>query len=130
MFDFKDEAVSALTLRSSPPTSELEDPQLWAFKRLNASLSDGVIHVQFTASSLNGDEMRRELRGDFTNLADWVANNSRVLLDFEGVSDFDASCIEALTLLEQRLKSKGSRLALCSLGEAAQSEFFPNRISR
>ena len=130
MFDFKDEAVSGLTLRSSPPTSELEDPQLWEFNRLTASLFEGVIHVAFKPTSAVGDEMRRELRADLANLADWVANNSRVLLDFKGVSDFDAGCIESLTLLEQRLKTKGSRLALCSLDEAAQAEFFPNRISR
>ena len=74
--------------------------------------------------------MRRELSGDFSHLADRVANNSSIPLDFEGVSDFDVGCIEVLTRLEQRLNSKGSQLALCKLNEAAQAEFFSNRISR
>ena len=74
--------------------------------------------------------MRRELPGDFSRLADRLANNSSIPLDCEEVSDFDVGCIEVLTRLEQRLNIKGSQLALCKLDEAAQAEFFSNRISR
>ncbi len=129
MFDFKEEAVAALTLRSSPPLSESEDPESWEFQRLSASQLGGVIHVRFQESNVEGDEMRRELRNDFVHLTELVPNDSRVLLDFEGVSEFDAGCIEALSLLELKLKSKGSRMALCQLGDDVQTAFFPNRVS-
>jgi anti-anti-sigma regulatory factor len=53
-----------------------------------------------------------------------LGNDSKVLVDFTGIELFDAAFIDALLLLSKRLRTKGSRIALCCLAPAARAFFF------
>jgi hypothetical protein len=129
MFDFQDEAIDALASKSVRPVTESDDSQSWQLQQLIASRSGDVIHVKFKTTDLCVDERARELRKDFSRLADCLVNNSQVLLDFEGLHEFCPASIAALAMFDLRLKSKGSRLALCNLEATVQASFFPNRAS-
>ncbi|MEO1616646.1 MAG: hypothetical protein AAFV88_12390, partial [Planctomycetota bacterium] len=87
MFDFPDEATSALASKSQRNTAHRtaahdDDPESWAFLHLVASPNEGVIHVKFKQKKQLVAEYPSELRTDFSQLADLLVNDSRVVLDF------------------------------------------------
>ena len=128
MFEFADEATSALASKSTRPAAESDHPEWWTFLQLTVTRSAGVTHVHFKpTTNLSEEETLAELRKDFALLADSLVNDSRVLLDFTGRSEFCAASIEALAAFNRKLQSKGSRLALCNLDPAVQASFFPDR---
>ena len=67
------------------------------------------------------------LREDFAQLADRLARNSRVLLDFAGVMSLGATFLDAFVLFNRNLQTKGSRMALCCLDPAVRKLFFATR---
>ena len=88
-----------------------------------------MIQVTFKSSNQSENDDARQLRTDFVTLADSLVNDSRVLIDFEGVEDFCAKSIEELTLFRRKLQAKGSRIALCNLEPDVKASFSPNRNS-
>ena len=124
MFDFAEEASSALG--SKTPPAKPDDPGSWILQHLTASQKGSVVHVRFKKTKAFDEETLSELRNDFAQLARRLINDSRVLLDFEGISEFCAASIDALALFNRKLQSKGSRLALCHLPPAVRASFFPH----
>ena len=127
MFDFPDEATLALASKSTRTTTESDDPASWTFQQLTASRAASVTLVKFKKPKCSDAESEGELREDLSQLADLLVNDSRVLLDFEGLHEFSSSSIDALALFNRKLQSKGSRIALCNLEPAVQASFYPNR---
>ncbi len=127
MYDFRDEAILAITPRSEKPATEATTPESWIFKHLDVSRSASVTLVQFKEAQAFGEETVSDLRGDFARLAEKLGRDSKVLVDFAGVTSFSAACIDALVLFNQRLQTKGSRIALCCLDPAARESFFVAR---
>jgi len=127
MFDHQEEAAQALGSKATRATAEVGNPEEWTFHQLFTSRLGTVIHVRFKAIEEASTTAMSELREDFLKLADSLVNDSQVMLDFEGVRDFGVGAIDALELLNGKLKSKGSRLTLCNLEPAVQASFFPHR---
>ncbi len=128
MYEERDEAFLALTPKfvgigdtGSPP------PLPTDFSHLIVSRSGVVTHVQFKDMTDWGVENDGKLREDFERLADVLNINSKVLLDFAHVESFNAACINALVVLEQKLRNRGSRTALCSLAPDTRACFFNAR---
>ena len=127
MFDFPDEATSALASKSTRPAADREDPESWTFQQLVAVRTASVIHVKFKKRERSAEELSTQFRKDFSQLADSLVNGSSVLLDFESLSEFGSECIDELGRFNGKLQSKGSRMALCNLEPAVRASFFPNR---
>lgn len=124
MYEFRDESIRALTPKIARPVTEATAPESWSFKRLAVSLSGCVTHVEFKNSQASEDENVSDLREDFAQLADRLARDSKVLLDFAGVKSFCAASINTLVLFNQKLRNKGSRIVLCCLEPTARESFF------
>lgn len=130
MFDTYNEAARALESKSSQKVVQQshETDEVWTFQRLMVSRSGRVIHVTFQSPNRLEQDHARELRADFAKLADSLVNDSPVLMDFEGLEEFSARCVDELALFLRKLQSKGSRIALCNLGPAVRASFFPSRV--
>ena len=124
MYEFRDEATRALTPKSARPVTEATASESWTFKHLAVSRSASVAHVQFKRAQAFGEETANDLRVDFSQLADKLVRDSKVLLDFVGVKSFCAAAIDELILFKQKLRTKGSRIALCSLDRTVHQSFF------
>ena len=94
MFDFSDEAAAALASKSTRAAGDCVDPESWSFQHLVASRSAGVARLKFMKREHLGAEFSSELRKDFSQLADFLVNDSRVLLDFESLDEFGSRCID------------------------------------
>ncbi len=125
MYEFRDEAVAALTVRTSSPVSN--DLKSWTYKYLKFDESEGVTHVTFKNAQAFEEENTNDLRVDFLQLADRLANGSKVLLDFTGITSVCDASIEVLALFKQKLRTKGSSVALCCLEPAPRESFFEAR---
>ena len=123
MYDFRDEAIHALTPKTSCSVPEPTAPESWIFEYLAVSYSASVTHVRFKGTQAFGEETVNGLRKEFAQLADSLAKDSKVLLDFAGVTSFCAAAINELILFRQKLRIKGSRMALCGLTPTAQASF-------
>jgi anti-anti-sigma regulatory factor len=86
-----------------------------------------VTHVQFNEAKTPGDETLTSLGTDLGHLADILGRDSKVLLDFTGVASFSTASINAIVLFNKKLRTKGSRIALCCLEPTARESFFPAR---
>ncbi len=124
MYEFRDEATRALTAKSARPVTESTAQESWTFKHLAVSHSARVAHVRFKSALAFGEETKNDLRADFAQLADRLVRDSKVLLDFVGVKSFCAAAIHELVLFNQKLRTKGSRLALCRLDPTVHQSFF------
>ncbi len=124
MYELRDEAIRALTPKSAQPTAETNACDSWKFKHLAVLRSANTAHVQFKGEQTLDETTVSELREDLTQLADRLVKDSRVLLDFTAVESFDAASIKALDQFNQKLKTKGSRIALCCLDPKVQRSFF------
>ena len=123
MYEFRDEAIDALTPKFARPVTEASVPESWTFKHLAVSRSACVTLVQFQPAQTFGEETVSDLREDFTQLADRLVRDSKVLLDFAGVVSFSDASIATLVLFKQTLQVKGSRMALCCLNLATRETF-------
>lgn len=129
MYEFRDEAARALTPKSARTVTKATAPESRTFTHLTVSHSAGVAHVEFSgADSFEEDETANDLGEDFSQLADCLTKDSKVLLDFAGVKTFGTAAIDQLVVLNQKLRTKGSRLALCNLDATVHQSFF-NRSS-
>jgi anti-anti-sigma regulatory factor len=124
MYEFRDEATRALTPKSARPFTEATAPESWTFQHLAVSHSASLTHVQFKSVHAFGEETANDLRVDFSQLADKLVRDSKVLLDFVGVKSFCAAAIDELILFNQKLRTKGSRIALCGLDSSVHQSFF------
>lgn len=128
MFEFRDEAVTALTPRSTHNTIESVDPALWTFQHFEASRRDGVTLITFKEPEVGAEEeLTCKIPNELSLISRSLVNNSRVVMDFEGLSAFSGDSMEALTQFNKTLQSKGSRMALCGLEPNVHAEFFPKR---
>jgi anti-anti-sigma regulatory factor len=73
------------------------------------------------------NETIEELPQDLAQRANRLIKDSKILLDFTGVTFFSPASIRALTQFHEKLRTKGSRMALCCLDPAARDCFFPPR---
>jgi hypothetical protein len=124
MYDFRDEAVRALTPPIEVTASDRNTPESQALQHLDVSHSARVTHVKFQGATTFGHETINDLRGDFAQLADGLDKDSKVLMDFTGVVSFSLASIDALAKFNERLRTKGSRMVLCSLAPTARDCFF------
>jgi len=129
MFDFLEEAKSALSTKSARHDEEAVDPESWQFQHLRTSRDANVIHVTFKKKDRATATFPAELRADFSKLADLLVNDSRALLDLKGLNEFGAECIDELKRFHAKLQSKGSRMVLCQLEPAVRDSFFPHRMA-
>lgn len=130
MFDFRDEALRALASKSADralaaPT--VVDEESWNFEHLSASLVEQVMVVKFRVPRAFEAEHVVELRQDFSQLANKVDAESKILLDFTGVKSIPDELVAMLTQFYQNLRHKGARLLLCCLGPETRDSFFPVR---
>jgi len=124
MYEFQDEAIRALTPKSAIPANEGTAVESWDLKRLAVSRSANVVLVQFKNAQSCGEGTVSDLREDFSQLADTLLRDSKVLLDFVGVKSFCVASIDELILFNKKLRTKGSRIALCCLDATVQQSFF------
>jgi anti-anti-sigma regulatory factor len=127
MYEFRDEAVQALTPRTYRDVSDAADSESWTFTHLTVSSSASVTLVEFKGAQSFGEETLNDLREDFSQLASRLDKDSKVLLDFAGVKSFSADSIDVLALFNRQLRIKGSRIAVCCLDSAARASFFAAR---
>ena len=125
MYEFRDEAIRALTPKTAHLATEGAGSESWTFTHLAVSRSASVTHVEFKRVQTFGEEIVSDLRKEFAQLADALVRDSKVLLDFAGVKLFCAACIDEIILLNQNLRTKGSRIVLCCLDPAVRASFFP-----
>ncbi len=124
IYESLEEATRALTPRLERTAREATAPESWTYEHLTVTRSTGVTHVQFKEASDFNEATLAGLRADFAQLADNLGGDSKVLVDFTGVELFDAAFIDALLLFSKKLRTKGSRIALCCLAPAARAFFF------
>ncbi len=124
MYDFRDEAIDELTPKTVNPAAATTSPESWTFEHLAISRREGVTLIQFKDAQDLGPASLNSLRADFTQLAERLVRDSKVLFDFSHVNSICAASIEELALLKQKLRNKGSRIALCCLAPAARESFF------
>jgi len=127
MYEFRDEAIVALTPKAAHPVQEATDPKPWTFKHLAVSRSASMTHVKFKGAESIGEVAVSELREDFAQLAERLVRDSRVLMDFADVTSFCPGSVDVLVLFNQKLQYKGSRIVLCCVAPAARNSFFAAR---
>lgn len=127
MYEFRDEAVRALTPKAEKAATEATAPETWTFRHLAVSRSAGVTHIEFKQPKSLGEESVSGLGEDFAQLAEMLDRDNKVLVDFTGMASLGPSFIDALVLFHKKLQTKGSRIALCCLDPAARESFFAAR---
>lgn len=127
MYEFRDEASRAMTPKLEKTATEATTPESWTFRHLAVSRCAGVTHVQFNEAKTFGDETPSSLGADLGHLADMLGRDSKVLLDFTGVASISSASINAIILLNEKLRTKGSRIALCCLEPTVRELFFAAR---
>ena len=129
IFDLLLEASDALASKSARANTYAIDPSQWEFRQLVTAIRpSGVIHVEFKPKA-DGEASPRNCRGsdlsrDLTELAELLTNDSRVLVNFEGVLAFDSDAVIRLGEFDSKLRNKGSRIVLCNLEPSVRDSFF------
>ena len=124
MYEFRDEAIRALTPKSARPVTEASATASGSFHHLDVACLANAIIVHFTGAQTFGDSNLAQVREDCARLATKLEKDSQVIFDFTGVTSFSPASIEELVLLNQRLKNRGSRLALCCMEPTVHETFF------
>ena len=120
IYESREDATRALTPKSERTVTESSTPDSWDFEHLAVSRSAGVTRVWFTEPNSLSEGTGAELREDFAQLADKLGKDSKVVLDFTGVEQLGASFMDGLLVFSKKLRTKGSRIALCCLAPAAR----------
>lgn len=129
MYESREEAIDELAPKSEHAVSRGSPLESWSLRRLSVMRLDGSMVVQFPqGESLDGDAAK-DLREDFAELADTLDRDSKVLLDFTGVTECPPLLVDTLVSFCKRLRTRGSRLVLCCLGTSAQKVFFSRTAS-
>ena len=125
IYEFRDEAIEALTSKSKVQNpAEAPEPETCPMKHLQLSTSADVTLVEFIGPTAVDEKTSSDLKADFSQLADKLRGDSRVLLDFSAAESFTPAAIDSLMYFNQRLRIKGSRMALCCLEPVVQQAFF------
>jgi anti-anti-sigma regulatory factor len=124
IYELRDEAILALTPRNEKLGTEATVPETWKFKHLSLYRPGGVTLVQFKQASTLTEESLGGLVEDFEKLSDQLGRDSKVLVDFTGTTLANPALIDALVAFHKRLRTKGSRFALCCLDPAVREAFF------
>jgi anti-anti-sigma factor len=124
MFELRDEAIRELTSRARKDPTDATASESWTLKQLAVWHYKGLTHVQFREPQAFDEKCANELGQDFAQLAEKLTNDSKVVLDFEGVASFGSASINALILFSKKLQTKGSRMVLCCLEPAVRESFF------
>jgi anti-anti-sigma regulatory factor len=132
MFEFRDEAILALAKKLSANREDdrapiSEEVKSWSLQVLTASEAEGVAHLKFKLNATQSPEFASQLREDLAGLPSRFKNDSRIVLDFEGLEEFSQTSIDDLAALRQKLQFQGSRIVLCNLEPPVKSMFFPGR---
>lgn len=127
MYDFRDEAVRALTPKAARHVTEAINSESWNFKFLAASQSANVTHVGFKQDQSLKEYIVGDLRKDFAQLTNKLGIGSKILLDFTGINSFSPASIDTLVSFNKNLRHKGSRIVLCCLDSGVRDSFFPAR---
>jgi hypothetical protein len=124
IYESREEAIRTLAPKAERTARESSAPDLGTFGHLAVSRLAGVTRVEFREASNFNEATVAGLREDFAQLADKLGVGSKVLVDFTGVELFQAAFIDALLLFSKKLRTKGSRIALCCLAPTAREFFF------
>ena len=124
MYEQLDEALDALTPRTEKVATEITAPETWDFSHLEASRVADKILLRFKGSQTFDEAELGPLREDFTRLTGLLGRDSRLLLDFTGITLFSAASIRELAQFSRNLQSKGSRVVLCCLEPDVSATFF------
>ena len=128
IYEDREEAIAALTPKSVQPDDAKANGLLSShFSHLTVSNWAFVTHVTFNGTMEFPRECEADLRDDFSQLADLLEINSKVLLDFADVKSFSPACIPPLVEFEKKLRNRGSRTVLCSLAPETRASFYPPR---
>ena len=128
IYEDREEAIGALTPKSvKPDDAKANGPLPSIFNHLTVSRWSFVTHVKFKGSMEFRQESEAELRDDFSQLADLLDIDSKVLLDFADVKSFSPTCIDTLVVFDRRLRNRGSRTVLCCLAPDTRASFYPAR---
>ena len=126
IFDFRDEALLALTPKSATPVTDSTRPKSSTYSYLEISHSAVVTHVEFAKSMALGEETASDLSKDFAQLAADLAIDSKVLLDFSNAQSFCVANVDELVLFSKSLRHRGSRVVLCCLNTVVSKHFYQN----
>lgn len=121
-----EEATRVLTPKVQKAANESTPVETWTFRHLGVSRLAGVTRIEFTQATEFDAATSVTLRRDLDQLAERLGADSKVLVDFRDVASFDASCIDLLSTFAGRLRTKGSRMALCCLAPSVHASFFPS----
>lgn len=124
MYEFRDEAIIALTPKENGRATEAAAQEPGATKHFAVSYAAHITVVEFQSVEAFIEETANELRSSFTQFADMLDKDSKVLLDFTGVTTFNANAINELAIFKRKLQIKGSRIALCCLAPTVHKSFF------
>lgn len=127
IFDFRDEAIRALTPRSADHVTGESVLESWDFTLLTASRFDSVTNVRFKNPDKLNDGDVSALRRDFAQLTERLGSASKILLDFSGLASISSDSIDTLATFNKSLRHKGSRMVLCCLDSTARNYFYPAR---
>lgn len=128
IYEDRAEAIGALTPQFVNPDEVKANGSLsLTFRHLDVSRSSFLTHVKFKGAMEFPPTLEPEVRDDFSQLADALDINSKVLLDFSGVKSFSPACIDALVVFDRKLRIRGSRAVLCSLAPNTRASFYPAR---
>lgn len=126
IFDFLQEATTALASKSPQPGADDSNPNSWEFRQLDADIRpNGVLHITFKQRDSSETHSTSDFAADLAHLAGQLDNGSRVLLDFEFVGGFDTDAVAKLVDFNSKIQYKGSRFVLCNLEPAVRASFFP-----
>ena len=106
MYESCQEAIRALAPRSDRTVTEAAALETWTSEHFAVSRFLHVTHVEFKRAQVLEEETVCDFREDFAQLADSLAKDSKVLLDFAGVTSFCAAAINELILFRQKLRVK------------------------
>lgn len=124
MYEFREEAVHALTPKSVPSAANAVATESGTVKHLAVSHSAGVTCVEFQNAESVSDDIVREIKEDFAQLADTLVQHSKVVVDCAGLVLPSSALVDVLLQFKQKLRNKGSRFALCGLAPEARQFFF------
>ena len=128
IYEDRAEAIGALTPKSVKPNEVKSNASLsLSFRHLDVSCSAFLTHVKFKGAMEFPQTLESEVRDDFSQLADALDINSKVLLDFSDVKSFSPACVDVLAVFDRRLRNRGSRAVLCSLAPNTRASFYPAR---
>ena len=128
IYEDRAEAIGALTPQTVKPDAvNANGPLPLDFHHLAVSRWSFVTHVKFKGAMEFPQECEAELRDDFSQLADILGIDSKVLLDFADVKSLSPACIDALVVFDRRLRNRGSRTVLCCLAPDTRASFYPAR---